>query len=639
MVQVGIGHRRVLAHHVHAADLLAQRGVHDLDHGQPALRVERHAPQLLELGLRLRIVDELVVGVHHRDQAGIGRALHVVLSAQRMQPAARLADLPGHQAQRDQAACIVGAVHVLRDAHAPEDHRSLRGGEGARDLADGLRVDAAHRRHRLRAVAFDVLLQVIVAERTRGDETLVDQPLVHDHVHHGIEQGDVGVGLELQRPGRMAREFAAARIGDDQPGTVLHRILDPGRGHRMVHRRVGADHQHHVGMDHVVDLVRHRSRAQPFEQRGHGRGMAQAGAVVDVVAAEAGAYQLLEQVGLLVRALGRPEAGQRLAPERVANGLQLRCREVERLFPGGFAEHRQRVAGVHREIGMLADAFAADQWRGQALLVVHIVETVATLHAQPFMVRRAVAAVDREDPVVLDVVGELAADAAERADRMDLPVRHLQADFARGHQCAGRAGLHAFAAGHATAVAHRVVEVERNLRMVAAERIADHVVHLLFPAGAHAAGALDAGVEVDRDARVRQVGGDLRPRSETGQPHVELARPVVEFGIERMGLRRHVGQQQLEHHLLRLHGARAVGLHVHAGLGRAAARRRQYPLALDLDHAGPAIAIRPHARLVAQARNLHAQPVGHLDQRLVGERGDRAAVQRELDLVARGDRL
>jgi hypothetical protein len=35
--------------------------------------------------------------------------------------------------------------------------------------------------------------------------------------------------------------------------------------------------------------------------------------VVDVVGLEAGAHQLLEEIGLLVRALGRAEAGQRVA--------------------------------------------------------------------------------------------------------------------------------------------------------------------------------------------------------------------------------------------------------------------------------------------------------------------------------------
>ena len=92
---------------------------------------------LAKRALRLRVVDALVVGVHHRDQAGVGRALHVVLAAQRVQAGARAADLAGHQRQRDQAARVVGAVHVLADAHAPQDHRALAGGVQARHLADG----------------------------------------------------------------------------------------------------------------------------------------------------------------------------------------------------------------------------------------------------------------------------------------------------------------------------------------------------------------------------------------------------------------------------------------------------------------------------------------------------------------------
>ena len=83
----------------------------------------------------LRILDRLVVRIDHRDEAGVGRALNVVLAAQRMQAGARAADLAGDQRQRDQAARVVGAVDVLGNPHAPEDDRGLGGGVGARDVA------------------------------------------------------------------------------------------------------------------------------------------------------------------------------------------------------------------------------------------------------------------------------------------------------------------------------------------------------------------------------------------------------------------------------------------------------------------------------------------------------------------------
>ena len=46
MLHVGVGHGGVLAHHVHALDLVVVDRVHDLDHGQSALGIERRAPEM-----------------------------------------------------------------------------------------------------------------------------------------------------------------------------------------------------------------------------------------------------------------------------------------------------------------------------------------------------------------------------------------------------------------------------------------------------------------------------------------------------------------------------------------------------------------------------------------------------------------
>ena len=104
----------------------------------------------------------------------------------------------------------------------------------------------------------------------------------------------------------------------------------------------------------------------------------------------------------------------------------------------------------------------------QALRVGDVVEAEAALDAEPVLVGRAVLAGDGDELVVLDLVGELAADAAIRADAVDLAVGLAGEDVVlvdqrRRHQRAGRAGLHAFAAGDAGRGAHRVVEVEHDL--------------------------------------------------------------------------------------------------------------------------------------------------------------------------------
>ena len=47
MVEIGVGHRRVLAHDVHALDLVGMHRVHDLDHGLAALGIELSCPRPL----------------------------------------------------------------------------------------------------------------------------------------------------------------------------------------------------------------------------------------------------------------------------------------------------------------------------------------------------------------------------------------------------------------------------------------------------------------------------------------------------------------------------------------------------------------------------------------------------------------
>ncbi len=193
----------------------------------------------------------------------------------------------------------------------------------------------------------------------------------------------------------------------------------------------------------------------------------------------------------------------------------------------------------------------------QSLRMVDVVEAEAALHAQPLVIGRAVAALDADDRFVLDVIGDLAADAAVRADRRHGPVRNDEIGVVRRRERACRARLHAFAAGDARRGAHRVVEVEHDLRVRAAKRVADDVVDLLLAAGAHAARALDARVEVDRHRRMREVGRGLRTRREARLPDAELALPLGELRVGLVDARRDVGGEQLDDQLLREQRARS----------------------------------------------------------------------------------
>ena len=48
VLQIGIRHRGILALDIHAGDLAGMDRVDDLDHGQPAHRIERLMPELFE---------------------------------------------------------------------------------------------------------------------------------------------------------------------------------------------------------------------------------------------------------------------------------------------------------------------------------------------------------------------------------------------------------------------------------------------------------------------------------------------------------------------------------------------------------------------------------------------------------------
>ena len=207
-----------------------------------------------------------------------------------------------------------------------------------------------------------------IALGVAGDVLLVGQAFGDDGVDHRVQHRDVAARLEREMLGGMARQRLPARIHHDQLGAALGRVLDEGRGDRMVHGRVGADHDDDFGIHRGRKRRRHRARAQAFEQRRDRRGVAQPRAVIDIVGAEAGAHQLLEQIGLFVRALGRAEAGQRLDALLVADLHEALGGDIERLFPGRLAEMREGIGRIDLVVGVLLrrSAAAPAAWSGDA---------------------------------------------------------------------------------------------------------------------------------------------------------------------------------------------------------------------------------------------------------------------------------
>ena len=274
--------------------------------------------------------------------------------------------------------------------------------------------------------------------------------------------------------------------------------------------------------------------------------------------------------------------------------------------------------------------------------MMNVVEAEPALDAKPVVVRRAIASLGVDDLLVLDLIGHLAADAAEGTKRIDFPVGVngaglMLVEKGGGHQRAGRAGLNAFAAGDAGGFAHRIVEVEDDLGVVVAIGHADDVIDLHFAAAAQAKAALDAGVEIDAHGGMAGVADPARRRREPAPAHLDPVGPMPELRIRvvRGRARRLVRDQKLHDHLARLGGALGRRFHFHAGGRRPLAGRGQHALALDLDHAGAAIAVGAIAGLgrIAKMRNFGPHPLGDLPDGFAGGRLDLPAVEFEVDLV------
>ena len=270
---VGVALGDVLALHVEPLERPADRGVEHVGDAQPGLGLDAHAPQ--------RLVDLAHLGPRHvpvpgqlvRERAHVARPLHVVLPAQWVHPDALAAEVAGEHREVGHAHDHRRALAVLGDAEAVVDRRVGPGGVqpcGRTQL--GCR-DAGLELGRLgRVLGSRDELEVGVGVLAAGaHELLVPQPLGDDDVAHRVDEGDVGAGPHRQVEGRLdvrgAHQVDASGVGHDDAGTLPHPALHPRREHRVGVGRVGADHEHDVG---VLDARRSPGCRQTCRRRGSG---------------------------------------------------------------------------------------------------------------------------------------------------------------------------------------------------------------------------------------------------------------------------------------------------------------------------------------------------------------------------------
>jgi hypothetical protein len=153
-----------------------------------------------------------------------------------------------------------------------------------------------------RIEAFDIGLDIL----------LVVELLFTDHVQHRVQHRDVGTVRELHHAPGMTLQRLSARIHHDKLRTAFRRLLEEGGRHGMILGRIGTDHDDDVRILHLIEGRRDRRGADAFQQSCDRGSVAEPRAMVDIVGAEAGPHQLLEQIGFFVRAFRRTEAREPL---------------------------------------------------------------------------------------------------------------------------------------------------------------------------------------------------------------------------------------------------------------------------------------------------------------------------------------
>ena len=166
--------------------------------------------------------------------------------------------------------------------------------------------------------------------------------------HHGDigagPQRQMVVGLDMRR----AHEIDAARIEDDQLGALAQPLLHARGEHGVPVGRVGANDHDDVGMLDRVEILGAGRGAVSGLEAVAGRRVADPGAGIDVVVAEAGAHELLHHEGLLVGAARGGDAADGGDAVFGLDALELGGRVTDGLLPRHLAPRIGDLGADHR---------------------------------------------------------------------------------------------------------------------------------------------------------------------------------------------------------------------------------------------------------------------------------------------------
>src|SRR5882757_1481677 len=237
--------------------------------------------------------------------------------------------------------------------------------------------------------------------------------------------------------------------------------------------RVGTDDENHIRLHHRIKILRARGFTQGLLEAVTRGGVADARAGIDVVVTEAGANQLLDEIGFLVAAPGRGDATDRVAAILCLDPLEFAGRMADGVLPGNLAP---RVADVGPDHGLQ-----------DAVPVSGITDCEPALYAGVAMVGMAVLVGDHaHNFLALHFGAERATHTTIGAGRHHTVLGLACIDQTLFRQSRGRARLYAGAARNALGVHERLVLTRRDLGIKTAALDGEGESTLLLFAGTDA---------------------------------------------------------------------------------------------------------------------------------------------------------
>jgi hypothetical protein len=314
--------------------------------------------------------------------------------------------------------------------------------------------------------------------------------------------------------------------------------------------------------------------------------VAEAGTVIDIVAPDHLAEELLEEVVFLVGALRRRKPGHTVGAVRPSQILEPLGEEVDSIFPGRLAE---------RSVG------TPEQRGGKALLAVDEPQAVTTLDAQHAVADRVplgARGADDLPALPVDVQGKPAADAAVGAEGVNgVGVSKGPGGSRFVEESTGGAELDTLAAVDAVRLSQGKVFVADDPPVGPPPAEIENVVDDLRAAGGDTAAAADTELRAPHDHRRGTVDGWVRAiDDEIGLFHPEEAGRLLEFakavGLAGVAVVAAIGKQERDQAAPYLHERLRVSAHRHSGDGGKATGNLESLHALDLHDTEPAVSRR-----------------------------------------------